>query len=206
MNNLLFKIVITGGPCAGKTQAISEIKKRMKKTGYTVIVISEVPTEMILSGINPKRVGKYVFQKTIILLQQQKEKIMLNALHSSCLGKIVILYDRGIIDHFTYLSEKECRLIKQELNIDLLECYDNYDLVFHMSSTASELPSCFFNTEHRKDTIKEAAQSDKLIGEYWKNHPNYHYIKCSKDFNEKINNLYDKLQYQIYLLSERNKQ
>ena len=41
------KIVITGGPCAGKTTAMNKIQKAFTALGYSVIFIPETATELI---------------------------------------------------------------------------------------------------------------------------------------------------------------
>ena len=52
MQNLT-KIVITGGPCAGKTTALSKLEKHFTGLGFRVIFINETATELILNGIAP---------------------------------------------------------------------------------------------------------------------------------------------------------
>ena len=45
------KIVITGGPCAGKTTAQSWIQNAFSMKGYTVLFIPETCTELICGGV-----------------------------------------------------------------------------------------------------------------------------------------------------------
>ena len=47
------KIVLTGGPCAGKTTAIQRIVQEFTEKGYNVLVINEAATELIMGGIRP---------------------------------------------------------------------------------------------------------------------------------------------------------
>ena len=47
------KIVLTGGPCAGKTTALSKIEEHLEECGYKVMVVSESATELIKGGIRP---------------------------------------------------------------------------------------------------------------------------------------------------------
>ena len=42
------KIVLTGGPCAGKTTALSMIEQKLTEKGYKVIIVTESATEMML--------------------------------------------------------------------------------------------------------------------------------------------------------------
>lgn len=189
----LIKIVITGGPCAGKTSAIDKVKLYYQSLGYCVLIVAETPTEIIKSGITLEEFGKIPFQKAIINLQIQKEKIILEALPTTLNRNVIILYDRGIIDHFIYVNQMEKNIIEEFLNIRRDECYKNYDAVFHMCSTAKELPKLFFNTECRKEPIEEALKLENLIKKAWEVHPFYYFIGCELNFEDKINKLINKM-------------
>ena len=70
------KIVITGGPCAGKTTAMSWIQSNFTKLGYTVLFVPETATELITGGVAPWTCGSNVeYQKCQMKLQLEKEKI-----------------------------------------------------------------------------------------------------------------------------------
>ncbi len=47
------KIVITGGPCAGKTTGMSWIQNAFTERGYKVLFIPETATELITGGVSP---------------------------------------------------------------------------------------------------------------------------------------------------------
>ena len=47
----IVKIVLTGGPCAGKTTAKAWIEDAFTKMGYVVLFVSETATELIQGGI-----------------------------------------------------------------------------------------------------------------------------------------------------------
>ena len=51
MNNIK-KIVLTGGPCAGKTTALVRIIEHFSGLGYKVFTIPEVPTMFTQAGMN----------------------------------------------------------------------------------------------------------------------------------------------------------
>lgn len=193
MERKLIKMVITGGPCAGKTTAIEKVKIYLQNLGYCVLVVAETPTEIIKSGITLEEFGKIPFQKAIINMQIQKEEIILEASSTKKNRDVIILYDRGIIDHFTYVNQMEKTIIEESLDIRRDEYYKNYDAVFHMCSTAKELPKLFFNNECRKESVEEAFKQENLIKEAWKVHPCYYYIGCELDFDDKINKLMNKI-------------
>lgn len=45
------RIVLTGGPCAGKTTGIAILRDRLASLGYKVIVLEEPATALMQSGV-----------------------------------------------------------------------------------------------------------------------------------------------------------
>ena len=50
--NDIKKIVLTGGPCAGKTTALVRVIEHFSSLGYKVFTIPEVPTLFTQAGMN----------------------------------------------------------------------------------------------------------------------------------------------------------
>ena len=46
----IFKIVLTGGPCAGKTTAITTIAERLWENGFIVFIVPEAASMIFRSG------------------------------------------------------------------------------------------------------------------------------------------------------------
>ena len=59
------KIVITGGPCAGKTTAQSWIQNAFSMKGYTVLFIPETCTELICGGVTYDACGWIISSRSI---------------------------------------------------------------------------------------------------------------------------------------------
>ena len=181
------KVVITGGPCAGKTTAIDRAKLHFEKQGTRVIVVDEVPTEIMRMGITLAGFGKMPFQKAIIDLQRKKEQVVLEAASSIEDPKgVLVIFDRGILDHFIYLDSGQQHEMEQELGIQRQELYRNYDMVIHMLSVAAEIPTLYEKTEYRLEDASEAEWLDQRIGEIWQPHPGYVRVGCESDFDRKI--------------------
>ena len=51
------KIVITGGPCAGKTTAMSWIQNAFSQMGYAVLFVPETATALKSGGVAPWTCG-----------------------------------------------------------------------------------------------------------------------------------------------------
>lgn len=74
------KIVITGGPCAGKSTGFSRIQEEFTTMGYRVLFVPETATELITGGIAPLTCkNSDGFQKYLMKLQLEKEKVFYDA-------------------------------------------------------------------------------------------------------------------------------
>ena len=70
----ILKIVITGGPCAGKSSALEYLINYYQEQNIKVFYINEVATELINQGIAPWTCKTSLeFQKIRMNLQLQKE-------------------------------------------------------------------------------------------------------------------------------------
>lgn len=102
------KIVITGGPCAGKTTGMSWIQNAFSSRGYRVLFVPETATELITGGVAPWTCGSNLdYQKCQVMLQLEKEKIFWQAAETMKDEKILIVCDRGVMDNKAYMTEVE---------------------------------------------------------------------------------------------------
>ena len=103
----IFKIVFTGGPCAGKTTQINMVKKYLKEKGYKVICASETATDIFNMGFDFDFIDSEIdFQTLILQTQNYKENLISNNIKNKN-QKIIILYDRGFLDNKAYFNN--CR-------------------------------------------------------------------------------------------------
>lgn len=109
MGKIIANIVLTGGPCAGKTTALSKIEEYYQERGYKVLIVNESATELINGGIKPfgnQALDIFKFQEVILKYQMSKEKIYQDtALEYGENEKIIIIYDRGLIDNKAYIGQ-----------------------------------------------------------------------------------------------------
>jgi nucleoside-triphosphatase THEP1 len=103
----IIKLVITGGPCAGKTTALSKLEEELSEKGYKVFAINESATEILSAGISKKEMSELDFQTAVMDLQLQKEKIFEEAAEKCPSQKVIILCDRGVLDGKAYLTKEE---------------------------------------------------------------------------------------------------
>ena len=183
------KIVITGGPCAGKTTGLNWIQNAFTKMGYTVLFVSEVATELISGGVAPWTCQSNLdYQKCQMRLQIEKEKIYEEAAASMKDKKVLIVCDRGALDNKVYMSDEDFEKILKDIGISEVELRDGYDAVFHLV-TAAKGAQNFYTTANntaRKESPKEAAELDDALIAAWTGHPHLRILDNSMDFNGKM--------------------
>ena len=102
------KIVVTGGPCAGKSTAMSWIQNAFTQMGYTVLFIPETATELITGGVAPWTCATNGdFQKCLLRLQLEKEKVFELGAKTMDAAKVLIVCDRGALDNKAYMDGLE---------------------------------------------------------------------------------------------------
>ncbi len=186
------KIVITGGPCAGKSTAMSWIQKAFTQMGYTVLFVPETATELIMGGVAPWTCGtNNDYQKCQMKLQLEKEKVFEVAARTMATDKILIVCDRGTLDNKAYMDELEFNAVVRAIGSSEVELRDSYDAVFHLV-TAAKGAAEFYTTENnsaRTETVEEAAELDDKLISSWTGHPHFRVIDNSSNFENKMHRL-----------------
>lgn len=187
----IVKIVLTGGPCAGKTTAMSWIQNNFEKQGYKVMFIPETATEFITGGLVPWELSTaYDFQKGILFNQMVKEDIYLEGAKKMGHDKILIVCDRGIMDNKAYMSDEEFKRLFEEYKVSKSKVMDRYDAVFHLVSAAKGAEQYYnLDNEARTETVEQAAELDDKIINSWTGHSRFRIIDNSTDFAEKMRRL-----------------
>lgn len=186
------KIVVTGGPCGGKSTAMSWIQSAFGQMGYTVLFVPETATELITAGIAPWTCGGNLdFQKSLMSLQLKKEQIFENAAQSMQKDKVLIVCDRGAIDNKVYMNDEEFADIMDFIGINEVELRDTYDAVFHLVTAAKGAESFYTtsNNSARTETVDEAAAMDDKFISAWTGHPHFRVIDNSTNFEDKMKRL-----------------
>ena len=183
------KIVITGGPCAGKTTAMSWIQNAFNRLGYTVLFIPETATELITGGVAPWTTGTNEdYQKCQMRLQLEKEAIFETAAKTMGDKKILLVCDRGALDNKAYMNDEEFKNVLESVNKTKKELLNSYDAVFHLV-TAAKGAERFYTTANnaaRTETVDEAARLDDAIIASWTGHKHLRIVDNSFEFHLKI--------------------
>lgn len=192
-NNVkISKIVLTGGPCAGKTTALNWINNYFSQRGYTVLFVPETATELISNGVAPWTCGSsYDFQTSLMKLQKVKEQIFEESAKTMKSDKILIVCDRGILDNKAYMKDIEFKRVLRELGSSEVKERDSYDAVFHLVTAAKGKEDMYTlsNNVARTESVDEARELDDKVISAWTGHPHFRIIDNSTDFEEKLERL-----------------
>ena len=195
----ILRIVITGGPCGGKTSALNGIADMLENEGYTVIICHETATGIINARITPKgneNVGTLTlrdFQKLILDEQYAKEEVRLEAAQKTDNDKVVVIFDRGILDNRAYIPFEEFEELCRDKGVTEKEIMERYDLVIHMVSCAKDKPESYNleSNEARMEGIEEARIVESNTERAWYNFPNRYIVENDCTFEEKIERVKD---------------
>ena len=186
------KIVLTGGPCAGKTTALSWINNYFTNRGYAVLFVPETATELITNGVAPWTCGTSIdFQVVQMKLQKFKEQIYEAAARTMNNEKVLIVCDRGMLDAKAYVKDIEFKKLLKELGTTEVKERDEYDAVFHLATAAKGAINAYTlsNNEARTETPDQARIIDDKIISAWTGHPHFRIIDNSTGFEEKLERL-----------------
>ena len=191
MAKRITRIVLTGGPAAGKTTLISRILKEFKQDdGWKVITIPETATELI-SGFGIRPFGNCVsmldFQYFVIADQLHKERLALKGAEMVPEQNVLVIYDRALFDDKAYITDEEFHDILAHFGKTEQEVLAGYDAVLHLVSCAKGAEFAYnFGNEARYEPLETAREKDELTLRAWKDHPNLRVIDNSVDFEDKL--------------------
>lgn len=204
----IFKIVLTGGPCAGKTKVLNGVRKNLEEDGYYVITVPETAESLIGGKIIPYEDIIVKFQEQILDIQKAKED---NAIeyaenlaeilesnniinedlkeYSKAKG-IIIIFDRGLLDNRAYLPHEEYNNLLKRKNINELNRLDNYDMVIDLISMANLKKDAYQNSEIRFEDDNLAKNLDIKTSGAWLIYDDLITVKPTDTIEEKIDYVY----------------
>lgn len=189
---LIYKVVITGGPCAGKTTALAYIKDALEEKGYTPIFCPETATELISGGVAPWTcITNVDYQFCQLRLQYAKEQIFIEAANRMPQKKMVIIFDRGFLDNKVYMTDEEFAMLLDGMEFSEEKTRNWYDAVFHLETAAKGEEDAYTlsNNGARIETLEQARELDDKLIKAWKGHPHHRLIDHEQDFEVKMEHL-----------------
>lgn len=189
--NEITKIVLTGGPCAGKTTALVRIIEHFTGLGYQVFTLPEIPTICITAGVNyltDDRQYHYQAEKSTLLMQMHMEDQFMEVA-AKCGKPAIVVCDRGTMDISTYMPEETWQALMNDVGSNTIQLRDSrYDAVLHLVSAANGAEE-FYNTDTnavRSEDPKTARKLDIKLITAWNGHPHLRIIDNSNDFEKKL--------------------
>jgi CYTH domain-containing protein/predicted ATPase len=165
------KIVLTGGPCSGKSTLMREIQE---KFGHFVHCVPEVATILVTQvGIRPDSEDEAHngrFQKILYRVQRSfEEAAELQALKD---GKKAIVLDRGTLDAVAYFnattSEQRQALFEKTTGLSVFEELQRYALVLFLESPPSHVYQIMCqNNPARTETYDQAIALSERTRDAW---------------------------------------
>lgn len=190
------RIVLTGGPCAGKTTALVRVIEHFSGLGYKVFTIPEVPTMFTQAGMNYLTDNPDFFYEgekaTLEIQLALEDKFMKMA--QACKAPAVIVCDRGTMDISAYMNPETWQEITKAVGTSTPQLRGRYDAVLHLVSAADGAEQ-FYTTSNNasrnesadEEGLRIARMLDKKVIEAWTGHPHLRVINNNVDFDRKLN-------------------
>jgi len=171
------KIVITGGPGAGKTAVLETASRHF---GERIRVLPESASILFRGGFPRRRSepARRAIQRAIFHVQSELEQMC----HEERADD-VLLCDRGTIDGVAYWPDDEASFYR-ELGTTPEEQHARYHTVIHLRVPAAD--DGYFRNGTRIETAEEAADIDQRIAQVWAGHPRRIFVESTHDFVEKV--------------------
>lgn len=175
------KILLTGGPCAGKTTLAQVILRTFEKS---VVVVPEAAS-LLFNGGFPR------WESPVESLRSTQRAIYhvqleLEAAFAARYPDKVLVCDRGTLDGATYWPDGPDSFLLA-VGTDLKTELSRYDAVLYLESAAKQEYELFRDKNpNRRESWEEAQRLDALNYALWKQHPQFHSVHNQRAFGNKI--------------------
>lgn len=191
-NNKVYRVVLSGGPCGGKTTGQARLCTFFESIGWKVYRVPEVSS--ILAGGGVKLSGSVMSDEMVVAFYRKLLEMVLQIeatffdLAASCTENCLVICDGGAMDIRAMLTESQWKMLMTSGGWNDVELRDSrYNQVVHMVSVA-----CAANgrrrhfSSHGGMDVKEARDLDNKLSQAWVGHPYYDVIDNSTDFDRKL--------------------
>lgn len=159
-----YKIVLTGGPCGGKSDSIDFLSEKLVEQDYSVKIVDETANSLLKLGYMPSvNIPTFDFQNLLFKIQFLKE-------YMSEGKSSILLCDRGLFDGKVYIDDSDFKKILDLNKVKEKEIFSTYDGALYFRSIAYEYPN-----EFSKKRIYESPEAGRIRDE-----------RCKKIWIDKI--------------------
>jgi len=190
----IWRLVLTGGPCGGKTTGQARLATFFENIGWKVYRAPETASVLLAGGVNFADLTEKAavqFQENLLRTMLQIEESFF-ALAEASDKDCLVICDRGSMDASAFVSRDQWDGILANTGCNEVDIRDNrYNQVVHMVSSANGAERFYTVDNHatRLEGLDEARMRDKMAAEAWVGHPYVDIIDNSTDFETKINRL-----------------
>ena len=178
------KIVLTGGPCSGKSSVMETLSKEMSGLVHCVPEVATIVISRL--GVKPENadpVSVFRFNRAVYRIQKIFEAT--SAEYAISMGRKAMILDRGSIDNAAYMpggiKEME-ETYKTTVGFE----YSQYDAVVCLETPAQDVYEAMrSNNPARTEDYAEACSLGSNMVNVWKGHPDFYLIKNGNSWQEK---------------------
>jgi predicted ATPase len=188
------KVVLTGGPCGGKTTGQAKLATFFENLGWKVFRVPETATVLMSGGISFGELNEEQvmdFQEHLVATMMALEDTYFS-MAEKCDHNCLVIADRGTMDASAFIDRENWEKILAKLNLEEIEISDNrYNHVVHMQSAAIGAEKFYTVEDHtaRFEGLELARERDCRAMEAWRDHPYVDIVDNRSDFDCKVNRL-----------------
>lgn len=173
-------VVITGGPCAGKTSVASHIDRAL---GSDVLIVPDVAKHLQQVFPRPEMQRDTGSKLAVMRHLRTAAAQVQGELESAYLAVArklevrLIICDGGLLDSAAYWPEGVGNFLSA-LNVHKEELCAGYRAIIHLQSLAASQPRLYdeLSRQHRRPPLSEAQLADQIIRRVWSSHDNYEFV------------------------------
>lgn len=181
------KVVLTGGPCSGKTTVAKAIAEAFRSR---IIAIPEVASMLLQNFPLPGRDLEWcsewqkLFQKAVLPNQISLEDSW--ELSTKNYTEKIMLCDRGLLDGAIYTPGGQAMFCKL-FSVNLEAAFARYHTVIHLESLATFSPKEYGpgGNDVRFETLEQAQLLEHAARNAWKGHRNLIFVSGEADVVDK---------------------
>jgi len=198
----VWKVVLTGGPCGGKTTGQTRLSTFFENLGWKVYRVPETANILLSGGVKFETMtedAREKFQENLLKTMMQIETTFFDLANSSSRNCLVIC-DRGVMDASAFITRDQWMKILERIGFEEDEIRDNrYNQVVHMVSAAKGAENFYSLENHasRTEGLELARERDTACANAWVGHPIVDVVDNRADFDTKIRYLIRKVADQL---------
>ena len=184
------KIVVTGGPCSGKTTALADLSDYFETIGWKVVIVGNVVAEAAADGIQRDDFGgTLAYEDYLFTRQINKEDTTDEFCKSLGYQKVLVVGNCGLLDVRACIGEKPFDDLLAKHHLAYEEILQRYDGVFHLETMVQQIGVNFEKKVLNGRSAQEAFFIDFYTQYAWEKHQHFYLIEASTSYKHKVEHL-----------------